>query len=545
MAGGKASPRQKMINMMYLVLTALLALNVSKEVLDAFVKVNISLNQQNQVLVSKNNATYSELANQLQLNPGDVKYKNAFDKATLLDGYVKEIIAFFDKLKVDLLVEVEAVDETRARELLADPFEVNKKDDYDMPTHFFGTSEPPGDKGRANEVKNKLQELKDRILALVDNNVSIVDKLAIMNLSDPDPNSKTAQVFRLTTWELQYFYHLPLSAALLEIAKWENIVRGAEADVLTFLWDQISAGAFKFDAVEARVIPKSTFVTAGGNFEADVFLAAFNSTVKPTIIYGTSVVDSASGQVANSAILDTNLILNGIGKISIPASGTGERSFAGLIKMLKPGSDEVIHYPFSTSYTVSPPMAAVAPTQMNVFYMGLDNPISVSAPGFSPSQLVVTGTGPISISGSNGNYIVKATATGTAKVNVSAKTEDGKTISMGSQDFRVKRVPDPVVKWGGKKNGEGIAPGLAANSPLIPEIENFEFNVFASIRSFKVAYFVNGIMNEKEVQGNVLPREVSDAIKNMRRGSKVYFDNVKVSLPGGDQRTLASTFTIM
>jgi len=544
MAGGNASPRQKMINMMYLVLTALLALNVSKEVLDAFVKVNISLNQQNEVLVSKNQSVYNELETQANINPDDVKYQNALATSKLLSEYTLEVIDFFKQIKIDLLKEVEGVDDAGAELLLQDPFQVNKKDDYDSPTHFFGTSEPPGDKGRANEIKNKLQEYRDRILALVENDPRVEERLAIMNLSDPDPESKTVKMFRLTSWELQYFYHLPLSAALLELAKWENIVRGAEADVLNFIWDQISAQAFKFDAVTAKVVPRSTFVTAGSTFEAEVFLAAYNSTVKPTIIYGTAILDTLKGEVANATTLDTSSIESGIGIVRIPASGAGERSFAGVIQMVKPGTNEFIHYPFGTKYTVSPPTASVAATKMNVFYVGLDNPVSVSVPGFAPSQLIVTGSGPISISGSNGAYTVKASTAGTAKVNVSVKTDDGKTINMGSQDFRLKTVPTPIIKWAGKKTGEQVPAGLGSASPLIPEMENFDFEVFSRITGFTVTYFSQGIPVEKTSASNVLPPDAAAAIRGMRRGQKVYFDDIQISLPSGERRKTAATFVI-
>jgi gliding motility-associated protein GldM len=544
MAGGNASPRQKMINMMYLVLTALLALNVSKEVLDAFVKVNISLNQQNEVLVSKNSSVYGELQNQLTLNPEDAKYQEAVATALKLNEYTQEVVTFLGQMKIDLLKEVESVDDTRAQELLDDPFQVNKKDDYDSPTHFFGTSEPPGDKGRANEIKQKLQEYRDRLLQLVNNDARVEERLTIMNLSDPDPESKTAKIFRLTTWELQYFYHLPLSAALLELAKWENIVRGAEADVLNFIWDQISAGAFKFDAVTAKVVPRSTFVTAGSAFEAEVFLAAYNTTVKPTIIYGSAILDTLKGEVANATTLDTSEINSGIGIVRIPASGTGERTFAGVIQMLKPGTSELIHYPFGTKYMVSPPSASVAATKMNVFYVGLDNPVSVSVPGFAPSQLIVTGSGPISISGSNGAYTVKASAAGTAKVNVSVKDEDGKTINMGSQDFRLKTVPTPIIKWAGKKTGELVPAGLGSASPLIPEMENFDFEVFSRITGFKVTYFSQGIPVEKESGSNVIPPDAAAAIRGMRRGQKVYFDDIQILLPSGERRKTSASFVI-
>lgn len=544
MGGGKASPRQKMINMMYLVLTALLALNVSKEVLDAFVKANISLMQQEQIMASKNKGTYNELSNQVLLNPNDEKYKRADAQASELSKVTQEMLKKLDRLRLDLLINVEGVDEAGAKKLAENPFEVNKKDDYDMPTNFFGTGEAPGNQGKAGQLKKDLAAFKKELLEMTKNNSAVAKSLEIIDLKDPDPKSETVVKHRLTTWEMKYFYHLPLAAALLELSKWENIVRSSEAEVLKFIWDQISADAVKFDAVRAQIVPKSTFVVSGSNFEADVFLAAYNTAMKPEIVTGGSV-DTLTGEVPGGTILDTSKIINGVGRVQIPASGAGERTFAGVINLVEKATGKKVPYPFQTKYTVSPPMASVAATKMNVFYKGLDNPVTVSVPGYPPSQLIVSGSGPISVSGGNGNYVVKANNTGAAKINVSVKTEDGRTISMGSQEFRVKTIPTPVLKWGGKRSGELVPAGLASASPLIPEMENFDFEVYSRILSFEISYTgQGGLLQRREVTGNQIPGDLQGKIRSMRRGEKVFFSDVVIQLPSGERRKVEGAFKI-
>lgn len=544
MGGGKASPRQKMINMMYLVLTALLALNVSKEVLDAFVKANISLMQQEQIMASKNKGTYNELSNQVLLNPNDEKYKQADAQASELSKVTQEMLKKLDRLRLDLLINVEGVDEAGAKKLAENPFEVNKKDDYDMPTNFFGTGEAPGNQGKAGQLKKDLAAFKKELLEMTKNNSAVAKSLEVIDLKDPDPKSETVVKHRLTTWEMKYFYHLPLAAALLELSKWENIVRSSEAEVLKFIWDQISADAVKFDAVRAQIVPKSTFVVSGSNFEADVFLAAYNTAMKPEIVTGGSV-DTLTGEVPGGTILDTSKIINGVGRVQIPASGAGERTFAGVINLVEKATGKKVPYPFQTKYTVSPPMASVAATKMNVFYKGLDNPVTVSVPGYPPSQLIVSGSGPISVSGGNGNYVVKANNTGAAKINVSVKTEDGRTISMGSQEFRVKTIPTPVLKWGGKRSGELVPAGLASASPLIPEMENFDFEVYSRILSFEISYTgQGGLLQRREVTGNQIPGDLQGKIRSMRRGEKVFFSDVVIQLPSGERRKVEGAFKI-
>jgi len=439
---------------------------------------------------------------------------------------------------------VECVDETEAKHLAENPFEVNKKDDYDMPTNFFGTGEHPGDQGKAGQLKKDLAAFKKDLWAITKNDSNILKSLDIIDLNAPDPKSEAAVKHHLTTWEMKYFYHLPLSAALLEISKWENIVRSAEAEILKYIWDKISADAVKFDAVRAQIVPKSTFVVSGSNFEADVFLAAYNTSMKPEIITGGSV-DTVTGNVPGGSVLDTSKIVDGVGRVQIPASGAGERTFAGVINLIEKATGKKVPYPFQTKYTVSPPMASVAATKMNVFYKGLDNPVTVSVPGYPPSQLVVSSSGPISISGSNGNYIVKGTNTGPAKIIVSVKTEDGRTISMGAQDFRVKQIPTPVLKWGGKRSGELVPGGLAAASPLIPEMENFDFEVYSRITSFEMSYTgQGGLLQKREVAGNQIPGDLQGKIRAMRRGDKVFFSEVVIQLPSGERRKVDGVFKI-
>src|SRR5688572_12738683 len=150
MAGGKQSPRQKMINMMYLVLTALLALNISKEVLHAFVVVNIGLLQQKENLEKKNEASMAQFANEIVTNPKDQKRKDLNEKAIQVAKLAKEVNDYIENMKVEMVKLTDGIDDTKAKERIADPFKIDRKDDYDRPTHYFGTSDPPGTSGKAH-----------------------------------------------------------------------------------------------------------------------------------------------------------------------------------------------------------------------------------------------------------------------------------------------------------------------------------------------------------------------------------------------------------
>lgn len=547
MAGGRATPRQKMINMMYLVLTALLALNVTKEILDAFVVVNVGLSQQKANLEAKNISTLQEFDTQVDINSKSKKHKDFRDKAYEANKISNEMVDYIEKMKIEFIKENEGLKtDEEAQKLLDDPFLVQAKDNYDISTNYFGTGEGKGDKGRANELKMKLEEFKSSLIVLVDekHRESFKKRLdQIINTNDPElTEDQKKKGMDPKSWETFYFFHLPASAALVELTKWENIIRGTESEMLTYLWDQISATAFKFDAVEAKVIPKSTFVTSGSNFEAEVFLAAYSTSVKPDIFYGTKV-DSIKGDVENAVKLDSTSYKDGKGLISVPASGSGERTFAGVIKLENPATGEETSYPFATSYSVAPPSATVSPTMMNVFYAGLDNPISVSVPGVSPNNIIVAGPG---LTGSNGTYNVKPNSSSREMtINVSAKQPDGGVMPMGAFKFRIKRVPTPVVTWAGVREGR-ISVAAASNSPIIPIVDGFDFPVYPTIISFDFTINVKGNLTTNNVKGNRIPASLAAQIKSLPVGTKMYIENVRANVPGDAQpRSLpAASFTL-
>lgn len=535
--------RQKMINMMYLVLTAILALNVASEVLNAFVVINMGLLQQNESLEHKNQTVLTEFSNQRTIDPGNERIKFLNEQALYIKGISDELTKDIQNMKVQMVMKVDKVDESKALDLVVHPMKVDRKDDYDGPTHFFGTSDPPGTTGKAHDLKIKLSDFHSKCLVVVDKviekypnkneiRLDLVNKLNIIAPVDPKDNKE------FPTWEMEYFYHLPLAAALTELTKWQNFVKGAEGDMLNFLWADISRHVFKFDEVKVAVIPKSNFVTSGSNFEADVFLAAFstNGSNLPTIVYGSSV-DTTTMNVNGGVTLEKDKFVNGVGKVSFPVTGMGEKTFAGTLQMKDP-SGNIKTLPFSTTYNVAPPSATVSPDKMNVFYYGLQNPVSISVPGVAPTSIIATGTG-CTLTGSNGKYNATPTQqNGKAYINVSARMQDGTTKSMGRYEFRIKTVPTPKVKWGRIEVGSKVSAN-EATQPLIPYMENFEFDISITIKSFDLFVKQNNgsTIIKNNLPGNQIPQNLHTQMRALQKGTKVMFDNVKMAVPGGTRTT--------
>ncbi len=491
----------------------------------------------------------TDFSNQRIIDSGNVRTKFLNEQALYIKKISDELTSDIQKMKVEMVMKVDKVDETKAMDLVVHPMKVNRKDDYDGPTHFFGTSDPPGTKGKAHDLKIKLNEFRSKCMAVVDKviekypnknqiRLDLENKLNIIAATDPKDNKE------FPTWEMEYFYHLPLAAALTELTKWQNFVKGAEGDMLNFLWNDISNGVFKFDQVKVAVIPKSNFITSGSNFEADVFLAAYstNGSNLPTITYG-SFVDTGTMNVTGGVVLEKDKFTNGVGKVSFPVSGIGEKTFAGTLQMKDP-SGNIKTLPFSTTYNVAPPSASIAPTNLNVVYYGTDNPFSISVPGVAPNQIIVSAAG-ATVTGSNGNYKINpSTGSGNITVNVSARMADGTIQKMGTQQFRVKRVPDPVIVWCGQYSGGTISKTRAAGSPLIPDMSGFLFPVSATITKVSGFFTRGGNVENFDFTGNVPTGKVKDYILSSSGTKKITFESIKVNVPGGT-RTLTASYTIV
>ncbi len=531
--GGKLSPRQKMINMMYLVLTALLALNVSKEILDAFVVVNEGMLIQKTNIEKNNGRIYGDFEQQKMLYKENFdRIKPYYENAQLLRKMSNELVDHIEDMKAELISKAEdiAKEEVKSKGLTAK--DVSKLDDYDIPTYFFGTDDPAKPargEGKAAELKKKIGEYRAKLLSK-----QFFDKISDtsrvkLNLDTSDPVDYKDATKAKKPWEMFYFYHLPMPAALTELTKWQNNVRAAEGAVLGYLYDKISASSYKFDAIKAAIIPKSNVVFAGNQFEAEIFLAAYNtSETQPIYVGGSSVTEYIDGR--------------GIYKVT--ATGEGEKTVSGVIKIKDPITGAEREEAFETKYMVAKPMMSVTADQMNVFYRGLDNPVTISVPGVAPNQITATCSGCNSFNGTNGKYIVKPGTANEATINVSVKLSDGKVQSMGSAKFRVKRIPDPTIKFGSKTTGEVISLPEAQNSALIPEMVGFDFNVYSTIKSFVISYEINGSIVDKQVNGNRMPSEVAGQLAKVPKGKKLYFDKIMINMPDGTVRTQAAVYTL-
>ncbi len=535
MSGGKQSPRQKMIGMMYLVLTALLALNISKEIINAFITIDDGLKLTNANFDKKNEMTYMAFAKAYDLDKvkAKVPYENAI-KAKKLSADLCNYITNIRGKMVGLSAGFDAsskVGDTLRLTLLEKP------DDYDNPTNFMIGSDPADVTGEAKKLKETLVKYYADLEKLLPEK-SQKDFAARIKPSIPTKEVYSAEHEKMISWEWYNFYHAPIVAAIAQMDRIINDVKNAEGDAVNELFASVNASDFKFDRLVAKVVAPTSYVFSGDRYNADVFVAAYSSTQNPVVYLGNFDTIKPFKLLSGSIDSTSVKVIGGLGKYEVQAGGTGIQKWAGLIRVKKPdGAYE--SYPFKGEYMVASPSAAVFLEKMNVFYIGVDNPITISAAGVAPSSLSPSFTGgTLKSNGKPGSYIVNVSGGTEATLNIGAKL-NGSNKSMGSFKFRIKRVPDPVCYVGSlKADGSMSKSELLGQAGVFAKMENFDFDLKFTVVSFVLSISINGVFVEKKSMGPGITAEMRTMMGGAKPGNRVFFEQVTVKGPDGTLRKI-------
>ncbi|MCJ7820834.1 MAG: gliding motility protein GldM, partial [Bacteroidales bacterium] len=453
MAHGKETPRQKMIGMMYLILTAMLALNVSKEAVEAFKKVDQSLTKTTANYIRKNNITYAEFDAAAAENPEKAGKWKA--KADEVRSRADEIFNYLQDLKVEIVRTAEGEDSPALLpDNQIDIFQDKKIDEPNIPSEILiGADE----KGKANSLKALMEDYRSFLVETLDGKDLTAEQSILSALNTDDPKNLEGQTER---WANSNFQTLPLVAVITILSKMQVDVRNSEADVLNFLFTQIDAASFKFNRIIPAVIPIATYIFQGNDYEAKIFVAATDTTQDPEIFIGNySTSTNADGTTAYEMASDAIKLPvdeSGVGLYRLRPGGIGDRSYKGVIRMKAPDGS-LRSYPFNSSYSVGAPNVVVSPTAMNVLYQGIQNPMDISVPGVGSDKLSVKMTNGDIKKGKYKNYrgdwIAQPRSLGqNAQIIVSANI-NGKVQNFPPVEFRVRRIPDPVAKFANMTEG--------------------------------------------------------------------------------------------
>lgn len=498
MAGGKTTVRQKMINMMYLVLTALLALNVSKDILHAFHLVELSMSKSGVNIDGKNKDILAAFAADNAKRPE--KVGPYYKKAQEADKITSDFIKYVDDLKKRVETGAGGRKENNNPEA-----ELAMNDNIEMHANMLINE------GEGIKLKAKINETRTKLLGLLDKEDQKRIKSDLMANDDP---KKAPQ-----TWESELFEHSPAAAVVTLFEKIKNDAKNTEAQVLETLAKAIDKSSQTFDKVVAKIIPKSGFVISGGKFEADVLLVAYDSKQSNDVVINGSTIKP----------------VDGVAKYEATTGGEGTQTVKGYIDFQ--GKDGAQKLEFETQYTVFKGAATISADAMNVLYIGLDNPISISVPGFPPEKVNATMTGGTLVKKGSTNYIAKVTQRGEATINVSVKTDDGGSRSMGSAKFRVRKIPMPVAQLGTLQNGATETTGTIKANAVRMVGSLGEGFAFEGVKYNIISYTFLLVPKRgeiRQVQGTGATLNAAQSLINsLKSGDRIIIDQIRATGPDG------------
>jgi gliding motility-associated protein GldM len=529
MASDKETPRQKMIGMMYLVLTAMLALNVSKEVLEGYAVVNNSVVSTNTVLSSKREDTYNRIKREYRLN--QIKVSPYMEKAGIIRKKTEELIQHIENLRDEMISLTENLPLDSIRNMSVK--NLRNKDNYTIPTYFMIGNPEGGSPGKAFELKSKITNYRKSVLAMINpekrKNIKI-------GLDTEDVYISTTKLMQ--RWEIYYFYEIPIAAVIPILNNFITETINAETEILDELIRDIAADEYRYDEVTARVIPKTNYLFTGDEYEAEVIVAAFDTTRIPEV-YLMQGVDSLPVDMKDQA----TLISGNHGKINFrfPATKPGLEKYAGFVS-IRNNSGSVNTYHFRNQYTVASPAVSVSvsATNMNVLYVGVDNPISFAVAGVSGDDIIPSiSCGTLKAGSQRKNWIANVPGNcDEARIEISVRTEQG-IKRLGYQAFRVKKVPDPSPFIIGTRSGFITRDLLIQNGRILANMPaDFDFEMTFKILSFRMTIQRGFNQYSYESKNEKLTEEMKKEIKNTNKGQVVIFDEILVAGPDGEKRSL-------
>ncbi|MEZ4893499.1 MAG: gliding motility protein GldM [Saprospiraceae bacterium] len=487
-------PRQLMINLMYLVLTALLALNVSAEVMNAFFSLDEGMTASGKIVNQSNEAVMKSIDAQTEAYPTDANklfQQDAVKAKAITEGF----ISYIESIRNNLF---EAAGGQNPK-VPGQPKDIRNKD---LTTRMFITE------GLGAEIQAKIEEARAGLTTLAGKEP---DDAAVAEAL-PLHVEELPQGVKAKNWPEFKFKQMPVAAVFPILGKMKSDALNSYSSLLQHIAKKVGGTDIKFDAFTPGLAADKSYVISGDKYSADIFLSAFSTTDNISI--------SANG---------TNLpIKDGVARYEAGTSGVGERTVKVSINVKNPLSGEVKNYSKDFKYEVGQRSVAVSLDKMNVFYIGVENPISVSAAGVSSNEVKVSASGVSVSSQGGGHYVVTATTPGEATLTVSG--------GGASQSFkyRVKRIPDPVPLLGAKHRSKSMGNGeFKAQGGIASVLENFDFDAKCDIVGFETTYLPK--RQDPITAQNAGARwnsTVQDYINKAKPGDSYFFDDIKCKCPG-------------
>ncbi len=492
MASGKLSPRQKMINLMYLVFIAMLAMNMSKEVLSAFGFMNEKLVENNSTATQKNNQTLSNLSTKAQEQPE--KYADLYKTAITVNKLSKDFTTYLETKKAFLVDGLE------------DPKNYETMDQSNLVDEHFFLKDSYTEEGQ--EFLNQINSYKNSILGLLGENNPLS---AVINKRFDTSDQKKG--IGTQPWLNNRYEGFPLISTVTNLTAMQMDVKTTESEIYsTLLGGQLESDV-SMSNYKTILIPEKSAFFQGENFKGKIVLGRYDSSLQPSevIVNGNKITKIEDG----GAVLD------------FPAGGVGEREVKGKFVFIENG--EPVEIEINSTYAVipKPNSAVISADKMNVVYRGVPNPMTISIPGIPDNLVRATATG-LTKTGGSGKYTMTPASGREVTIKVSGTLPNGQTVS-SSQNFRIKDIPSPqgTIR---KESGHVVMPNSSlVNATVGAELPDFDFDLKLTTTGFTIKVLGQGAV---VVRGNKMDAAAKKAIAKAKRGDIVTIFDIKSSLVG-------------
>jgi len=497
-----------MMGILYLVLLGLIALDVPDSLLDAFKNISDSLTSSKTNVQTGIDNTFAAFE-KTKLKDEPVRAKPIYDRAKAAQKLADDLNAYVDSLKKVMVNATGGFDTVT--------------NDYKGRENLDVSVDMMVDRGKnAYTLHKKIDDTREKMIALLDPKDRKNVTLPLQAIAPPKVSG-----FPHKTWEESNFGEgMPMGAAMTSFVKIQADTKNAENEVIKKILGEVDQAVVNLDQFSAVAVAPTSYVLVGQPYTAEVFLTAYDSRAKNTdITVNGSRIPFEAGK----------------GKYVGSTATEGIHTWTGTIIVKKADGTTQSYSTPPQTYQVAKPSAVVSPDKMLVLYIGVPNPVSISAPGIAKDKLKVTINNG-SLAGSDGHYTATVTSPGTATISVAGTVGVGpaaKLATLGSTEFRVKRIPDPKPQFGGKGGGTMATANIKAQEALFAKLEGFEFDA-----RFNVTRFTLLIAKPRQdpatfsTTGNELSADMKRAMSAIVPGTTVVFMNIMAVGPDGSQRGL-------
>ena len=513
----KLSPRQKMINLMYVVLMAMLAMNVSSDVLAGFQLVDEGLNRSKENSNFQNEAIFNQLETAMKENPE--KTREWYNRAKEIRAMSDSLYNFVEDLKLRIAQEADGDD--------ADVNNLRNRENLEAATHVMLAPRV----GQGSKLKESIDNFRTNVLKMI--NDTVQQRIVSNNLSTEVPKKAKALG---KNWQEYMFENTPVVAALTLLTKVQTDLRHAEGEILHQLVSNIDVKDLRVNEISAFVIPNAQTVVRGGKFSARIVMAAVDTTMRPDIYVGNTLLKSSNG------IYET------------VCGSTGDFTLRGYIQM-KNGNGDIIKREFTQPYTVVEPSATVSATMMNMLYAGYQNPVSVSVPGVPINKVNLSMSNGSLTKKGNGEYIAVPSKVGEDVTFTVTAENEGRQQEMGKFSFHVRKLPDPtgyIQYTDAKGNTTRFKGGRISKQAIMSAggigaaIDDGLLDIAFRVVGFQTMFVDNmgNVVPEASNSASFTPSQISK-IRSLNRGKLFNISSIRVIGPDGIERTLTSPVEVI